>query len=287
MRANNPLAIALKESEIIWPSSGKHDMLISVGTGCSVHIPEPGQTSRRSWRDSALPRMIRATLSSPCMDGEQGFREALNYVPNHIKSDIFRVNHVISEALPQLDDVGKLDDMSKLNFSIPDDLVRAVLVTGFFFFELDETPTQTHGSFLCQGSIFCSRPRANDILNRVSTEIPNGHFQTSRGYWLGSLQDNDGCHICGYYRKTISFSVNSLEEEISLGIANDQFYHKIGGFPKSMYGFLQAQQAFAHFGRSDCLEHSWPPKRFCYCSRGTKRRVHFMEPTLQQKKRRL
>lgn len=221
------------------------------------------------------------------MDGEQGFREALNYVPNHIKPDIFRINHEISEALPQLDEAGKLDDMSKLNFAIPDDLVRAVLVTGFFFFELDETPIQTHGSFFCRGSIFCSRPKAREILNCVSAEIPNGQVQTSRGLQLGSLQDNDGCHMCGYYRKTISFSVNSLEEEISLGIANDQFYHKIGGFPKSMYEILEAQQAFAYFGRFDHLELSWPPKRFCYCSRRTKKRVHFIEPTLQQKKRRL
>ncbi|KAJ5460990.1 uncharacterized protein N7458_002542 [Penicillium daleae] len=152
---------------------------------------------------------------------------------------------------------------------------------------LDESPTRNQGFFTCRGSIFCSRPKARDILSCVSTEIPGGKFQTSRGHQLGSLQDDDGCDLCGYYRKKVSFSVASLDEEITLGIANDQIYHKIGGFPKSVYGILQAQQAFAYFGRSDHSEVSWPPKRFCYCCQRTRKRVHFMEPALELKRRRL
>jgi hypothetical protein len=221
------------------------------------------------------------------MDGEQGFREALNYVPNHSKPDIFRVNHEMPKGLPRLDDTGQLDDMSQLNFTVSDDLVRTVLVTGFFYFELDESPIQSHGLFLCRGSIFCSRPRAKDILDQILNEIPDGQFQTSHGHRLGSLKDDNGCHTCGYYRKIVSFSVKSLEEEVSLGIANAQIFHKIGGFPMSMHEMLEAQQAFAYFGRSDHLEISWPPNRFCYCSPKTKRRVQFVEPNLRQKKRRL
>jgi hypothetical protein len=287
VRANNPLAIALKESENIWPLTAKYALVISVGTGVSVRDCQSDQPSRRSWHDSALPRMIRATLSSPCLDGEQSFRETLNYLPTHTAANIFRLNHEIYGTLPQLDDVGKVDYMSKMKFTVSDDLVRAVLVTGFFFFELDETPTYSQGFFTCRGSIFCSRPKARDILSCVLTEIPDGKFQTSRGHPLGSLQDNDGCDLCGYYRKKVSFTVTSLEEEFSLAIANDQIHHKIGGFPTSAFGIQQAQQAFAYFGRSDHLEVSWPPQRICYCSRKTRKRVRFKEPALEQKRRRL
>ncbi|CAG8904214.1 unnamed protein product [Penicillium nalgiovense] len=39
VRANNPLAIALRESSIIWPMAKRHDLLLSVGTGFSTSPP--------------------------------------------------------------------------------------------------------------------------------------------------------------------------------------------------------------------------------------------------------
>ncbi|OQD76228.1 hypothetical protein PENANT_c121G06279 [Penicillium antarcticum] len=243
VRANNPLAIALKESAIIWPSHGTHDLVVSVGTGLSSSEAKAQDAPMGSiLKDGAVPRIIRAAMSSPSMDGEQGFYEALNYVPDRMRAHIFRLNHALPWPLPRLDDVGRLEDLSELSYSVPDELVRAILATGFLFFELDQTPIRDQGIFYCEGSILCSSPHASELIKRVLAEFPGPRFQTAGGYHLGPVSNNDGCSECGYYRKKVAFTVKSLEEVISIEIANFTFHHKIGGFPKSMHDFLNEQQ---------------------------------------------
>ncbi|KAJ5082778.1 hypothetical protein N7532_011821 [Penicillium argentinense] len=108
VRANNPLAIALKEPNKIWPKAKSHDLLLSIGTGVSSSDCYSVPDAPNVLRDGSIFRLIRATLSSPCMDGEQGFAEALNYLPSDTKSDIFRLNQVIDDPLPRLDEVEKI-----------------------------------------------------------------------------------------------------------------------------------------------------------------------------------
>lgn len=287
VRANNPLAIALNELAVIWPSAKTHDLLLSVGTGSFSSTAEPVHTGRSLLRDSAIPRMIRATMSSPAMDGEQGFREALNFVSDDKRSKVFRLNHELSQPLPRLDDVSRLAEMSEMHFAAPDELVRAILASAFFFFELDELPIKRQGVYFCQGSILCSRSYARDLVKQVMVEFPEARFQTARSHHLGDVGEDDGCHVCGYYRKKVSFSVNSLEEMTSIGIAGSSFFQVIGGFPKSAQELLEDQQANSHFGRADHLVAAWPPKRNCYCPPQVKRHVQFIEPALEHKKRRL
>ncbi|KAJ5865430.1 Acyl transferase/acyl hydrolase/lysophospholipase [Penicillium soppii] len=235
VRANNPLAIALKESATIWPSHGTPDLLVSVGTGLSIPEYKAQDTPLGSiLQDGAVPRIIRAAMSSPSMDGEQGFSEALNYVPDRMRAHIFRLNHALPWPLPRLDDVDRLIDLAESSYSVPDKLVRAILATGFLFLELDEIPIKMQGSFYCEGSILCSSPDAGDLIKRVLLEFPGARFQTGSGYHLGLIANDDECRGYGYYRKKVAFTVNSLEEIISIEIANSSFRHKIGGFLKSM-----------------------------------------------------
>ncbi|CAG8272590.1 unnamed protein product [Penicillium salamii] len=286
VRANNPLAIALKESSIVWPSAKKPDLILSVGTGFCESTNE-SDTHPRIFQDRAIARMIRATVCSPSSDGNQGFYEALNCIPHHMKDDLFRLDQALPCPLPRLDDVAALARLAKLQFTVSDELVRAVLVTAFFFFELDEVPVKRHGEFDCQGSILCTRSDAKPLLNRVIIEFPGARVQTTRGHDLGSISEDDGCRICGYYRKKVRFSVSSLEEMISVVIASSTHQQRIGGFPKSMQDFLKNQQAHAQFGRPDHLIASWPPARICFCFRGKKRRIQILEPSFRQTKRRL
>ncbi|OQE25054.1 hypothetical protein PENNAL_c1014G08521, partial [Penicillium nalgiovense] len=74
---------------------------------------------------------------------------------------------------------------------------------------------------------------------------------------------------------------------VTIEIANDTFRERIGGFPKSAQEFLDEQKAYAQFGRADHQDQEWPPQRSCYFYRGSKRLVHFLEPALGQKRRRL
>jgi hypothetical protein len=71
VRANNPVSIALKESAIIWPAAGRHDLLISVGIGLTTsNCGRDGYYTGNILKDGAVPRLFRAVMSSPSMDGE-------------------------------------------------------------------------------------------------------------------------------------------------------------------------------------------------------------------------
>ncbi|OGE47359.1 hypothetical protein PENARI_c048G11836 [Penicillium arizonense] len=126
-----------------------------------------------------------------------------------------------------------------------------------------------------------------DLVKLVMVEFPGARFETARGHRLGDVDEDDGCHVCGYYRKKVAFSINGLHEMTSIGIASSSSFQRIGGFPKSVQELLDDQQANSHFGRADHLVASWPPKRNCYCSPRVKRHVQFLEPALINKKRRL
>lgn len=230
-------------------------------------------------------RLIRATASSPSMDGEQAFLEALNYVSDPVREDIYRVNQQLEEPLPWLDDVGKLAELAQPSFHVSDDLVRAILVTGAFFFELDDYPTARQGTICCQGSILCAGPRPRELVSRVLAEFPGAEFQIDHQGGLGSVEESTGCSECGYYRKKVSFAVKSLDEVFTIQIANSCFKRRLGGFPKTVQNLLDEQQMHGIFGRSDHLTNEWPSPRLCFCSRGTKRRVVFVEPSRSAKRR--
>jgi hypothetical protein len=169
-------------------------------------------------------------MSSPSMDGKQGFLEALNYLPHSSTPDIFRLDQAIHGTLPALDDTCSLEEMSNIDFAVPAELVRSILASVMFFFELDEYPVQGNASFYCRGSVLCSRPNPTEILQRVLVEFPGAKFRSGQDHDLGSIDPVDICQLCGYFRKRVAFRVTSLEERVSIEIANDTFREKIGGF---------------------------------------------------------
>lgn len=286
VRANNPLSIALKESTLIWPGRSKPDLLVSVGTGYSAPERQPHHTgSGGVLRDGAVARLIRAAVSSPSMDGEQAFLEALNYVSCEMRANIHRVNQRLLGSLPWLDDVDQLAGLAESSFSVPDALVRAVLVTGTLFFELDGCPAMRQGVFFCEGSVLCTSTRPRNVIERILAEIPEAEFQIDHQGPLGSVGEDDGCCECGYYRKRVSFTVQSLDEVLTLQIGNPGSQTRLGGFPKSVQRLLDEQQMQGTFGRPDHRTGAWPPARQCFCPRGTKRRVSFVEPALGKKRR--
>ncbi|KAJ6016582.1 hypothetical protein N7540_011173 [Penicillium herquei] len=278
VRANNPLAIAWRESTILWPAATRPDLLVSVGTGFSPTAPSRATGLLKRLRDGALPRLVRAALSSPAMDGDQGFREALNYLSHRPKTNLVRVDHEIEGILPELDDVGSLEMLSQRTFTVADEVVRAVLASAAFFFELDDIPKQGRAGLHCEGSILCARPDAAGILRRVLIEMPEARFQAGQSRQLGPVDIGSCCHFCGYFRRRVQFVVASLDEGFTIEIANHVSCERIGGFPKSAREFLEDQQAFARFGRADHQVSRWTPVRQCHCARGMKRKIRFAEP---------
>ncbi|KAJ6016462.1 hypothetical protein N7540_011053 [Penicillium herquei] len=284
VRANNPLAIAWRESTILWPAATRPDLLVSVGTGFSPAAPSRATGLLKRLSDGALPRLVRAALSSPAMDGDQGFREALNYLSHRPKTNLVRVDHEIEGTLPELDDVGSLEMLSQRTFVVADEVVRAVLASAAFFFELDDIPKQVRAGLHCEGSILCARPDAAGILRRVLIEMPEARFQAGQSRQLGPVDVGDCCHFCGYFRRRVQFVVAGLDEGFTIEIANQVSCERIGGFPKSAREFLKDQQAFARFGRADHQVSRWPPVRQCHCARGMKRKIRFAEPAQRGKR---
>ena len=272
---------------MIWPSRHTHDLLVSVGTGYSLEMDGTGDPPGRHSPAGCGPvRLWRAYNSSPCMDGMEAYREGRLHVPSFMRSNTIRLDHALDGDLPRLDDVGKLEELAALPFTVPDELVRAVLATCFFF-ELDALPSRADGQYHLRGSVLCARTQSRRIVDRVLVEFPGARFQTGRGRPLGRVDGDDGCPLCGYYRKQVTLSVPSLDEEVTIALASPAQQRPIGGFPKTIRQFLHDQQAEAIFGRPDHQDHRWPPRRSCYCVRTTKRQVHFVEPAPERKKRRL
>ena len=287
LRANNPVLIALRESTIVWPSRGRFDILISVGTGFRPLASDQEDTPSRSiLYDGFIPRLLRSFWFSPAMDGEEGWNSALDVLPEEQRADAHRLNRPLGDNIPDLDAAERLTELRDLPYTIPDDVAQAFLAAGFLF-ELDELPTDTKGGHQCRGSILCARPNAYASVECALKEFPGACFAMLDGASLGRVDDDDGCRVCGYYRKRVTFRVTSLHETLALVITSRWRHRRIAGFPNSIQWFLDRQQASSVFGRSDHRTDCWPPARSCYCVLGSKRRVHFVEPPPELKKPRL
>ncbi|KAL2837040.1 acyl transferase/acyl hydrolase/lysophospholipase [Aspergillus pseudodeflectus] len=156
VRANNPMGIAQEECRVIWPLRRTHDLLISVGTGYTPGTGGTGDPPGRQFPAGWGPvRLWRAYNSSPCMDGMEAYWEGRVHVPSSLRSNTIRLDLALDGDLPRLDDVGKLEELAALPFTVPDELVQAVLATCFFF-ELDAPPSRADGQYCLHRSILCA-----------------------------------------------------------------------------------------------------------------------------------
>lgn len=249
----------------IWPGARRPDLVISIGTGFEKSSPERGQEQRQTiFNNNFVGRGIRTFLSSPAVDGYRGFEDALDNLPPDLKEDVFRLDCAFDGTLPDLDDTERMEELSDMECHIPPELSLALLATSFFF-EFDQEPVFSNGRFNCIGSIMCCKPNPNGVLSLLRTEFPRSRFVIRKSEDIGPVDKHDGCHICGYYRKRVSFTVSSLHEDFKLAIVSQEASRKIGGFPTSVAALLVAQQAYAPFGRSDHHTDIWPLNRRCYC----------------------
>lgn len=249
--------------------------------------PPPTDENCGLWRDSFVERAIRAFLSSPAVDARRGWQDARDSVPEAVKKDTFRLDHAIAGTLPELDDARALDKLGEFEYRIPDELTRAWLAKSFFF-ELDEEPTLANGSYDCRGSILCCKYDAPGIIQQIVASIPGARFALSEGRNVGAVDGEDGCSVCGYYRKCVFFQVPSIHESVQLGVNGATGFCALGGFPTTLQGLLEAQQADFPFGRADHRSDQWPPSRRCYCTgTGKKRSRASVGPETVSKRQRL
>jgi hypothetical protein len=286
VRANCPLRTAIRESEIIWPSSQRPDLVISIGTGFPYDGSQSnlGDSTKEFWRGRFVERAIRTFLCSPSVDGRRGWQDALDGVPESVRPDVFRLDRELQGELPELDDALTMDELENFDYHIPGDLSRAWHAKSLFL-ELDAEPFVSRGCYKCQASILCCRYNAVAIIESMLSLAPGARFLLSDGSDLGAVEEDDGCSFCGYYRKRVSFQVSSLCETVILGVQSTAGFSAIGGFPTSIQQLLEAQQADAPFGRIDHRGDCWPPARHCYCDRRKRVRSSISpEPCLKRRR---
>ncbi|KAI2839628.1 hypothetical protein CBS11350_7459 [Aspergillus niger] len=283
---NCPLRTAMRESEILWPSRKRPDLVVSIGTGYAPEERSVDEDSTHSFlRGGFIGRAIRTFLSSPAVDGRRGWKDALDSVPQEVKKDVFRLDRILPGALPELDDIQAIDELDKYDYRISEELTKAWFAKAFFF-ELDEEPASLQNHYECRGSILCCKYDAAGIVKQVATRFPAARFALSRGSSLGDVDGENGCSKCGYYRKRVSFKVSNLNETVELGVTGSTGFSPIGGFPTSIQWLLEHQHADSPFGRSDHSRDRWPPSRRCYCS-SQKRDQTSTESDNPSKRRRL
>ncbi|KAH8691842.1 hypothetical protein BGW36DRAFT_304357 [Talaromyces proteolyticus] len=289
--ANCPLRVALHESKLLWPSGSRPNLIVSIGTGFLDQEP-PGITSRASSRLSRVltrgyvKRAKDVFLNSPAVDGNKGWKDARDSIPEALKDDVFRLDLPLQARLPELDDAARIDDLSNSAFNIPDALARSLQTTSFFF-ELDEEPAYWGYLYHCQGSILCDKLDPSALLSQLQRDLPNAQFVTGSGEHLGLVVDHNGCENCGYYRKQVNLSVSCLDDIIQLGVASGSIFSKIGGFPSSIQAISNDQQQNAPFGRADHSTYQWARSRQCYCTTGSKRGIPGVAVRLPSKRPRL
>lgn len=155
-------------------------------------------------------------------------------MPDIERLNIFRLNHKLPKPLPQLDNISKLEEISKIYFTTLTELVRTILVTAFFFFELDKLPIKSQGVFFYKGLVLYSQLYSKDLVKLVIVEFPGVRFEIAYDQRLRDVDNNNGCRIYRYYYKKVGFSVNRLHEITLIRITGSLFFQRISGFPKSV-----------------------------------------------------
>jgi hypothetical protein len=255
LKHNNPVYLALWESDQIWTSHAARDVVLSLGTGTDCDPTSPVAPSFRHFLvDGFIPRLYRSSMSS--LDGEVTWKHLQNSLDEKSKSDYFRLN-VHLQGQPVMDDTACMDGLRELvrAFHSLEDYgnIAAALLVSSFYFELTALPRLEGGLYKCNGTIRC-RGHANAVVESLLNLYFGPLEFATDSRLLGSLDPkSDFCQRCNRYGKRVSFYVQHLSETFTLFLAAEDVgkRRKLSGFPQSMEWFIQQQHLRATFGAAD------------------------------------
>ena len=248
---NNPVNVALWESQQIDPSVSKPDIVVSLGTGTERISPSSKATEfRHVVLDGYVPRFWRSYMSS--FDGQKIWDELMNHVDEKNQKDYIRLNVFLLKNLPALNNTDCMDELRE-SVHVPQNIedckktLYAMLVSTFYF-ELYSALLQ-EGRYRCHGMIRCRLP--GDAIVKLLTQYYRSSlaFTTdlqTLGYYGGS---QDLCISCRRYRMAVKFFVRHPAEPMTIYIQGvTQGRRKISAFPQTMQWFTRQQHLKANFG---------------------------------------
>lgn len=151
---------AIVESQRLWPTKVRINLILSLGTGRSPELEDTG---------SSLPKKIRAcnVLTRLLNWGQARLMQAISAHEMHGQVSEFlndndspryvRRDPVFTKHLPSLYDIESMDSLRKTaDGSICEgelEEVKGFMAASSFFFELRKAPEYEDGSFKCEGVI--------------------------------------------------------------------------------------------------------------------------------------
>lgn len=164
IKHNNPVFVANREREILWPKLAQQDpdLLLSIGTGFDSNAKashdNPGPKSKAGV-EGYLRRMLRIALDAiqdnlDCEMTWRNFIASLHILPHdeEKRSKYRRLNPNLINSLPKLDDVSQMDDIQeRTRSSLPPGLYMSIadtLVATLFYFKMGKVSKmpKEHGS---------------------------------------------------------------------------------------------------------------------------------------------
>lgn len=268
MRANNPSSAARSELRCIWPRTPKPNVVVSIGTGYAEIINTGGERDRGVLWDGFIPRTLRGFLSSPSVDGENGWTDLLQNLSDAEKGRHFRISHKFVDQPPSLDDASAIPGLIEAVDRSP--LARGKIVrslwTSRFFLELQATPRYIRGQFHCRAVLLFRGVDVRPLIQVISLNHASVRLMLGTRI-LSHLDAGDGvCDKCGHFQQHFTFIVRYLDDKVNLTMAyGSEIEELLSGSGKSVNWFLEQQ---THEGR---LKH-WPTEAH-KCNRPGKRKA--------------
>lgn len=256
---NNPASIALHEVGALFPNTREPSLFVSLGTGCPLRGGRQ-RSSRCFWKDSFIPRLIRAFWKLG--DSDRAWKQLLSQQTiENSKSGFFRFDVKFPGAEPHLDDLSKMEEIEEaaqetmLQSPELNDLVSRIRAELFVFtLDGDAIPYRADNQYECTGSISC-RLRANTAafdalmtqLNGEAAFLQINNVTLPGDFWNGSCSDANG-NFCTH----VKIRVSRLDEPFQLCLheGSGGGCH-ISGSPFTIQKLAEDQKLGARFGTID------------------------------------
>lgn len=256
LRHNNPVNIALWESDRIWPRETTKDVVLSLGTGTGPSATTPRtatSTPQLAFSEKFIPRLFRSFLTG--LDGEVTWHELLHHLEKDVHDRYFRLNINMASQEPRLDDVRAIQSLSNAVESHKDDPkiidIKMALLASCFFFELKRTPTfDASGFYVCQGEIRTRMDHTKVFMALRQMGTSPIEFFKDHVSLRPSDPSTDVCPGCYRFRKKVCFFIRHPSETISITVSMGDYQRSLSGFPKTMTWFAATQNLTSPFYRT-------------------------------------
>ncbi|KAF2278979.1 FabD/lysophospholipase-like protein [Westerdykella ornata] len=245
LQHNNPASIAQWEMRFIWPNKDPPDFTLSLGTGTTM------LTNSCKDKERFYVRLFRSFMRS--LDGEDAWKRFFNSLPTSLRHRYHRLNIFLPGQEPRLDDVAKIAELkTQTAQAIIQDIDTAPvldsMIASLFYFELDDFPNWSNGTYSCSGHIMC----------RIDLPADGRHYLYRRLCETSSWFIIQGCPVqCVEYlptslppfRRLVEFSVETLDELLAISLRGiTTSARQISGFPVTVQNIINAQQLERPFG---------------------------------------